>query len=86
MYLGCGELQYPIQGESYSHSLWENDTHASQLPGHKGTVTTVDFHPKEPISMFSISIHKWANYVVPVLTGSKDATMLLGEIEAGLSI
>ena len=22
-----------------------------QLPGHKGTVTAVDFHPKEPISM-----------------------------------
>ena len=22
-----------------------------QLPGHKGTVTSVDFHPKEPISM-----------------------------------
>jgi len=22
----------------------------SQLPGHKGTVTSVDFHPKEPIS------------------------------------
>jgi hypothetical protein len=21
-----------------------------QLPGHKGTVTSVDFHPKEPIS------------------------------------
>ena len=21
-----------------------------QLPGHKGTVTAVDFHPKEPIS------------------------------------
>lgn len=23
-----------------------------QLPGHKGTVTSVDFHPKEPISEF----------------------------------
>ena len=23
-----------------------------QLPGHKGTVTSVDFHPKEPISRF----------------------------------
>ncbi|TDL30025.1 WD40 repeat-like protein [Rickenella mellea] len=41
-----------------------------KLPGHKGTVTAVDFHPKEPI----------------VLTGSKDATMLLGEIEPGLSV
>ncbi|OBZ70281.1 hypothetical protein A0H81_09771 [Grifola frondosa] len=35
-----------------------------KLPGHKGTVTSVDFHPKEPI----------------ILTGSKDGTMLLGEI------
>lgn len=25
-------------------------TSASQLPGHKGTVTSVDFHPKEPVS------------------------------------
>jgi len=40
-----------------------------KLPGHKGTVTSVDFHPKEPI----------------ILTGSKDGTMLLGEIEAGLA-
>ncbi|KAJ7572447.1 U5 snRNP complex subunit [Mycena floridula] len=36
-----------------------------KLPGHKGTVTAVDFHPKEPI----------------ILTGSKDGTMLLGEIQ-----
>ncbi|TFK69400.1 WD40 repeat-like protein [Pluteus cervinus] len=36
-----------------------------KLPGHKGTVTAVDFHPKEPI----------------ILTGSKDGTMLLGELE-----
>ncbi|KAF8204572.1 U5 snRNP complex subunit [Pholiota molesta] len=41
-----------------------------KLPGHKGTVTSVDFHAKEPI----------------ILTGSKDGTMLLGEIEAGLSV
>jgi Prp8 binding protein len=25
-----------------------------QLPGHKGTVTSVDFHPKEPISKFLV--------------------------------
>jgi len=37
---------------------------SSQLPGHKGTVTAVDFHPKEPISMFSVSIHTWSDYVV----------------------
>jgi len=39
-----------------------------KLPGHKGTVTAVDFHPKEPI----------------ILTGSKDGTMLLGELEPGV--
>lgn len=25
-----------------------------QLPGHKGTVTAVDFHPKEPVSEFAL--------------------------------
>ncbi|KAJ7730042.1 U5 snRNP complex subunit [Mycena olivaceomarginata] len=38
-----------------------------KLPGHKGTVTSVDWHPKEPIR-------------------SKDGTMLLGELEAGLGV
>lgn len=28
----------------------DSDKLALQLPGHKGTVTAVDFHPKEPIS------------------------------------
>ncbi|KAI6127438.1 WD40-repeat-containing domain protein [Pisolithus croceorrhizus] len=41
-----------------------------KLPGHKGTVTAVDFHPKEPI----------------ILTGSKDGTMLMGELEPGMVI
>ncbi|KAJ7919459.1 WD40-repeat-containing domain protein [Mycena leptocephala] len=41
-----------------------------KLPGHKGTVTGVDWSPKEPI----------------ILTGSKDGTMLLGELEPGLSV
>ncbi|KAH7912924.1 WD40-repeat-containing domain protein [Hygrophoropsis aurantiaca] len=41
-----------------------------KLPGHKGTVTSVDFHPKEPI----------------ILTGSKDGTMLLGELEPGVTV
>ncbi|OJA20331.1 hypothetical protein AZE42_05433 [Rhizopogon vesiculosus] len=39
-----------------------------KLPGHKGTVTCVDFHPREPI----------------ILTSSKDGTMLLGELDPGL--
>ena len=42
----------------------------SQLPGHKGTVTAVDFHQNEPI----------------ILTGSKDGTMLLGEIQPGVIV
>ncbi|KAJ3823105.1 U5 snRNP complex subunit [Lentinula raphanica] len=41
-----------------------------KLPGHKGTVTSVDFHPREPI----------------LLTGSKDGTMLLGELEPGIAV
>ncbi|KAJ1756911.1 hypothetical protein IWW49_004406 [Coemansia sp. RSA 1797] len=35
-----------------------------KLPGHKGCVTQVDFHPKEPI----------------VLSGSVDKAMFLGEL------
>ncbi|KAL5529928.1 hypothetical protein ACEPAF_6185 [Sanghuangporus sanghuang] len=52
--------------------IWDVESGKIQykLPGHKGTVTSVDFHPKEPI----------------VLTGSKDATMLLGEIEPGMAL
>lgn len=30
-------------------------TSTSQLPGHKGTVTCVDFHPKEPVSESALS-------------------------------
>ncbi|GMK57632.1 hypothetical protein CspeluHIS016_0404660 [Cutaneotrichosporon spelunceum] len=37
-----------------------------KLPGHKGAVTGVDLHPREPI----------------ILTGSKDSNMLLGELDA----
>ena len=32
-------------------------TSASQLPGHKGTVTSVDFHPKEPVSEWALPSH-----------------------------
>ena len=31
------------------------DSELAQLPGHKGTITAVDFHPKEPISGFSVT-------------------------------
>lgn len=37
-----------------------------KLPGHHGSVNSVDFHPTEPI----------------ILSGSSDKTMYLGELEA----
>jgi Prp8 binding protein len=56
-----------------------------QLPGHKGTVTAVDFHPKEPVGKLILSFvpHGYALIRCPfvVLTASTDATMLLGEID-----
>ncbi|KAF8914412.1 WD40-repeat-containing domain protein [Gymnopilus junonius] len=60
-----------VGGADRTVTIWDVDSGRVlyKLPGHKGTVTSVDFHPKEPI----------------ILTGSKDGTMLLGEIEAGLS-
>ncbi|OJT11379.1 U5 small nuclear ribonucleoprotein 40 kDa protein [Trametes pubescens] len=56
-----------VGGADRTVCIWEVESGKVlyKLPGHKGTVTAVDFHPKEPI----------------VVTGSKDATMLLGEIE-----
>lgn len=49
-------------------TVWDVETGKIlyKLPGHKGTVTGVDLHPKEPI----------------ILTGSKDSNMLLGELDA----
>ncbi|THH29651.1 hypothetical protein EUX98_g4537 [Antrodiella citrinella] len=59
-----------VGGADRTVCIWdvENGQVLYKLPGHKGTVTAVDFHPKEPI----------------ILTGSKDGTMLLGEIEPSL--
>jgi len=37
-------------------------TSASQLPGHKGTVTSVDFHPKEPVSESALPSHRFFYY------------------------
>jgi len=56
-----------VGGADRTVTIWEVESGKIlyKLPGHKGTVTCVDFHPKEPI----------------ILTGSKDATMLLGELE-----
>jgi len=49
-------------------ATWKVGRFLYKLPGHKGTVTSIDFHPKEPI----------------ILSGSKDGIMLLEEIEADL--
>jgi len=67
-----GGRRVALGGADRMVCIWEVDSGKIlyKLPGHKGTVTTVDFHPKEPI----------------ILTGSKDGTMLLGEIEPGLSV
>ncbi|KAI0048047.1 WD40 repeat-like protein [Auriscalpium vulgare] len=56
-----------VGGADRTVTIWDVDSGkiAYKLPGHKGTVTAVDFHPKEPI----------------ILTASKDGTLLLGEIE-----
>ena len=60
----------------------------TQLPGHKGTVTAVDFHPKEPIGKKQYTIMRNSLKLISflVLTGSKDGTMLVGEIEPSLSV
>ncbi|WVQ79574.1 hypothetical protein IAT38_001673 [Cryptococcus sp. DSM 104549] len=57
-----------VGGGDRTVTVWEVETGkvVYKLPGHKGTVTGVDFHPREPI----------------ILTGSKDTNMLLGELDA----
>ncbi|TFY67898.1 hypothetical protein EVG20_g3758 [Dentipellis fragilis] len=64
-----GGRRVAVGGADRTVTIWDVESAKIlyKLPGHRGTVTAVDFHPKEPI----------------VLTGSKDATLLLGEIEPG---
>ncbi|KAG6919775.1 hypothetical protein DXG01_001614 [Tephrocybe rancida] len=66
-----GGQRVAVGGADRTVTIWEVESGKIlyKLPGHKGTVTSVDFHPKEPI----------------ILTGSKDGTMILGEIEAGIA-
>ncbi|KAF9057519.1 WD40-repeat-containing domain protein [Panaeolus papilionaceus] len=66
-----GGSRVAVGGADRMVCIWEVESSKIlyKLPGHKGTVTAVDFHPKEPI----------------ILTASKDGTMILGEIEAGLA-
>lgn len=65
-----GGKKVAVGGADRAVTVWdvESGRILYKLPGHKGTVTCVEFHPKEPI----------------VLTGSKDGTMLLGEIDPNL--
>ncbi|RDB19809.1 U5 small nuclear ribonucleoprotein [Hypsizygus marmoreus] len=67
-----GGQRVAVGGADRMVCIWEVESGKIQykLPGHKGTVTAVDFHPKEPI----------------ILTGSKDGTMLLGELEPGVPV
>ncbi|ODN73143.1 hypothetical protein L202_07709 [Cryptococcus amylolentus CBS 6039] len=63
-----GGQRIAVGGGDRTVTVWEVETGkiVYKLPGHKGTVTGVAFHPKEPI----------------ILTGSKDTNMLLGELDA----
>ncbi|KAF8628195.1 hypothetical protein AX15_004045 [Amanita polypyramis BW_CC] len=67
-----GGQRVAVGGADRMVCIWEVESGKIlyKLPGHKGTVTAVDFHPKEPI----------------IVTASKDGTMLLGEIEPGINI
>ncbi|GFZ52136.1 hypothetical protein JCM24511_09909 [Saitozyma sp. JCM 24511] len=57
-----------VGGGDRTVTVWEVESGKIlyKLPGHKGTVTGVDLHPREPI----------------ILTGSKDTNLLLGELDA----
>ncbi|ESK89484.1 u5 snrnp complex subunit [Moniliophthora roreri MCA 2997] len=63
-----GGKRVAVGGADRMVCVWEVESGRVEykLPGHKGTVTAVDFHPREPI----------------LLTASKDGTMILGEIES----
>jgi hypothetical protein len=53
MHLGYGQWEDFVQGIAglfYFPPYFFSFFIFVQLPGHKGTVTSVDFHPKEPIS------------------------------------
>jgi len=65
-----GGKRVAVGGADRCVTVWdvESGKILYKLPGHKGTVTCVDFHPREPI----------------ILTGSKDGTMLLGEIDPNI--
>lgn len=67
-----GGQRVAVGGADRTVTIWdvESSKIIYKLPGHRGTVTCVDFHPKEPV----------------ILTGGKDGTMLVGELEHGISV
>ncbi|KIY73928.1 WD40 repeat-like protein [Cylindrobasidium torrendii FP15055 ss-10] len=67
-----GGKRVAVGGADRAVCIWDVETSKIlyKLPGHKGTVTAVDFHPKEPV----------------ILTASKDGTLLLGEIEPSVTV
>ncbi|KAF8513863.1 WD40-repeat-containing domain protein [Gautieria morchelliformis] len=67
-----GGNRVALGGADRTVCIWEVESGKIlyKLPGHKGTVSCVDFHPKEPI----------------ILTGSKDTTLLLGELDPGIRV
>lgn len=68
--LDDGGRRVAVGGGDRTVTLWDVESGEIQykLPGHRGTVTSCAFHPKEPV----------------ILTSSKDGTMLLGEIDPSM--
>lgn len=55
---------------------------AYKLPGHKGAVTGVDFHPRSVLHLKGfISVADDLRREPIILTGSKDSNLLLGELD-----
>ena len=46
-----GKILYKVSPFHFNLKTLHLTLDYTKLPGHKGTVTSVDFHPKEPISM-----------------------------------
>lgn len=89
-----GGQRVAVGGADKTVTVWdfESGRVLYKLPGHKGSVTAVDFHPREPISehlpvsyALNITINVRLLFSL-VLTGSKDGTMLLGELERSLAL
>lgn len=89
-----GGQRVAVGGADKTVTVWdfESGRVLYKLPGHKGSVTAVDFHPREPISEYLSASYASNNTINVrlllslVLTGSKDGTMLLGELERSLAL